>query len=440
MSVQNSGRSSRSPKRSGARNQRRSSSIPTEKFINQAVASADEVPYQPTHSFHDFGLNARSVATLDHLGFTAPSPIQDQAIEPALAGRDIIGLANTGTGKTAAFLLPIIEQLANNRNAVSVLILAPTRELAQQIDDEFRRFAAGQRLYSTLVVGGANIGRQIQAIKRGPHVIIGTPGRVKDLIERRVLRLSTATTFVLDEADRMCDMGFVRDIRTIEAELPKNRRTYCFSATMTPDVKTIVEEFMHEPVTISVIKHATNDHIEQNIVRARDKNHKIELLAEMLRTHDFEKTIVFGDTKYGVQRLADNLTKMGIPATAIHGNKSQSQRERALGEFKRGKVAVLVATDVAARGLDIPDVSHVINFDTPQQYDDYVHRIGRTGRAGKTGHALTFITGHGSANNKAPYKKAQSKPDARGKKSPKKRRLVGAAAAEDRLVRMLESQ
>ncbi len=373
------------------RRQQSTKEINPSRFINKAVAPTEEIPYEPTHAFSDFALNERTRQTLSHLGFTHPSPIQDQAIEPALAGRDVIGLANTGTGKTAAFLLPTIEKLSANRELVSVLVLAPTRELAQQIDDEFRRFAAGQKLYSALVVGGANINRQIQQIKRGPHVIIGTPGRLKDLIDRRVLRLQNVTTFILDEADRMCDMGFVRDIRTIEAELPKQRQTLCFSATMTSDVQAIVEEFMITPLTISVARNQTNDHIEQDVIRAGSKEEKLEILAGLLGKDEFEKVIVFGETKYGVQRLADKLTNAGLPAVAIHGNKSQSQRDRALRSFKAGEVNVLVATDVAARGLDIPHVSHVINFDPPKVYEDYVHRIGRTGRAGKPGKALTFV-------------------------------------------------
>jgi ATP-dependent RNA helicase RhlE len=395
--MQNRSRFSGNSRRNFAPHKRRQnfskpSAIPYSKYINKAVVIAEEAPYQPTHTFNDFQLNARTKATLSHLGFASPSPIQDQAIKHALEGKDIIGLANTGTGKTAAFLLPVIEKLSVNRDLVSVLILAPTRELAQQIDEEFRRFSAGQNLYSTLVVGGANITRQIQQVKRGPHVVIGTPGRIKDLIERKVLRLQNATTFILDEADRMCDMGFVKDIRSIESELPKDRQTFCYSATMTDDVKMIVQEFMREPVTISVVRSSTNDHIDQDVVHARDKLHKVEILTEMLQNPEFERVIIFGETKYGVQRLADKLTSSDLPAAAIHGNKSQSQRERALKSFKRGEVKFLVATDVAARGIDIQDVSHVINFDPPKVYDDYVHRIGRTGRAGKAGKALTFIS------------------------------------------------
>lgn len=368
------------------------SNINVNRFINKAIAPEAEEAYVPAHSFKNFGLNSRTTATLDHLGFKTPSPIQDQAIPPAMQGKDVIGLANTGTGKTAAFLLPIIENLSNQPERGSVLILTPTRELAQQIVAEFERFSAGQKLYATLVVGGANIGRQIQQIKRHPHIVVGTPGRIKDLIDRRVLRLAFVKTFVLDEADRMCDMGFINDIRRIESELPKDRQTFCYSATITPDVKTIFEQFMHEPVTISVVKSQTNDHIEQDVIHASDKMHKIELLSELLKRDEFEKVIVFGETKYGVQRLSDRLEKDGISSVAIHGNKSQSQRTRALNSFKKNEVNVLVATDVAARGIDVEGVSHVINFDPPKIYSDYVHRIGRTGRAGNTGKALTFIT------------------------------------------------
>lgn len=376
-------------KRHNRRNQ--PSAIHPSKFINKAIAPAEQVEYAPTHRFTDFGLNAKTTATLAHLGFNVPTPIQDQCIPLALAAKDVIGLANTGTGKTAAFTLPVIEKTSANRDVVSTLVLAPTRELAQQIDADVRRFAAGQKIYSTLVVGGANINQQIRQIQRGPHIVIGTPGRVKDLIQRRVLRLSQIRTFVLDEADRMCDMGFVGDIKSIEAEMPRQRQTLCFSATMTPSVQKIVEEFMTEPELVTVAKNVTNDHIDQDVIEARDKAHKIDLLHELLVREPYDKVIIFGETKFGVQRLADRLTGNDLAAVAIHGNKSQSQREKALRTFKNGDVRILVATDVAARGLDIPDVSHVINFDAPKQYDDYVHRIGRTGRAGKAGRALTFV-------------------------------------------------
>lgn len=425
--------------------------IHSSRFINKAVAPAQEEAFVPTHTFADFGFNDRTTATLAHAGYTTPSPIQDQTIELGVAGRDIIGLANTGTGKTAAFLLPIITHIAADPRPMSALVLAPTRELAQQIDDEFRKFAAGQKLYSTLVVGGANMRRQINQIERGPHIVIGTPGRIKDLIDRNILRLATVNHFVLDEADRMCDMGFVRDIRMIESELPRERQTFCFSATMTDDVQAIVEEFMKDPLTVSVIKNETNDHIEQGVVHARDRAHKIDLLIELLQRDALEKTIVFCETKHFTQRLSDKLTESGLPSVAIHGNKSQGQRERALRDFKTGRVAIMVATDVAARGLDIPNVSHVINFDAPKQYEDYVHRIGRTGRAGNSGNALTFVTESSQRQPKSPNARHHERPgkprfernndrsnNDRGDKQPRKRKLVGGAAAEDRLVRMID--
>lgn len=370
---------------------KKQSQIPSHHFVNKAIEPTKEAPYKATHAFSDFALSDQLKRNLQRIGFETPSPIQDQAIIPGLQGRDVLGLANTGTGKTAAFLLPIIEKLTADRRPISALILAPTRELAQQIDRDFQRVSGGMQLYSAVIVGGININRQIKSIQRGPHIVIGTPGRVNDLIDRRTLRLHTVTTFVLDEADRMCDMGFVRDIKKIEAELPRQRQTLCFSATMDTSVSEIVRDFMHDPVTISVVKNQTNDHIEQDIIHAHDKAHKIEILKTLLPRPEFEKVIVFNETKFGAQRLADNLTKNNIPAVAIHGNKSQSQRERALRSFATGEINVMVATDVAARGLDIPNVSHVINFDPPKIYDDYVHRIGRTGRAGKTGQAITFV-------------------------------------------------
>lgn len=373
------------------RNNAKSTTIHRSRFINRATERAEQPAYEPTHAFGDFALNPQTQQTLAYLGITTPSAIQDQAIAPILAGHDLIGLANTGTGKTAAFLLPIIEHLVQNRDRNSVLILAPTRELAQQIDAEFQRFSAGQKLYSVVCVGGSNISRQIRDIRRNPHVIIGTPGRIKDLISRRVLILNGVTMFVLDEADRMLDMGFIRDIRMIAELLPNERQTLCFSATMTPAISDIVQSLMREPITVSVRSGETSDHIHQDVIEASSKEHKVELLEALLRQDGYEKVLVFGETKYGVQRLADKLTKSNLPAVAIHGNKSQSQRERALKDFKSETVKIMVATDVAARGLDIPDVTHVINFDQPQTYDEYVHRIGRTGRAGKTGTALTFV-------------------------------------------------
>lgn len=378
-------------KRGGSRGGARKQFINPQRFINLETKEEKVVEYTPINSFKDFGLNSKLLETVTKLNYETPSAIQDQTIPLAIDGKDVVGLANTGTGKTAAFLLPIIDKLYANRTTGSVLIMAPTRELAQQIDAEFRRFTWGMKLYSTLVVGGANMQQQIRSLMRKPHVVIGTPGRMKDLIGRRQLHLHDVTTFVLDEADRMLDMGFVHDIREIASELPLKHQTLCFSATITPAVEKIVQDFMNSPITVSVKTSETNDHIRQDVVVYRDNDHKKDLLLEMLRHERVEKAIIFGETKFGVQRLSDHLSKDGLSCVAIHGNKSQSQRERALRQFKQPQTKVLVATDVAARGLDIPGVSHVINYDTPQSYEDYVHRIGRTGRAGKTGEAFTFV-------------------------------------------------
>lgn len=369
----------------------RKQSIHPSKFINKAQPTEDIEVYEPTHLFVDFALNASLQENLLQSGFKNPTIVQDEAIPLALNGRDVIGLANTGTGKTVAFLLPILEKLYANREIASVLIMAPTRELAQQIDEEFRKFSRGMRLYSAVVVGGINIDKQIREVKRGPHVIIGTPGRLKDLLNRKVLRLGNINTFVLDEADRMLDMGFLPDIKAIASEVPSQRQTMCFSATMTPTISALVHDFMLDPAIVSVRSSVTSDHVDQDVIEASDKFHKMEILQDLLKKEEFDKVLVFGETKFGVQRLAKSLTDSNIPSEAIHGNKTQAQRQRALKAFKEERVKVLVATDVAARGLDIPDVSHVINFDQPQTYDDYIHRIGRTGRAGKAGKALTFI-------------------------------------------------
>ncbi len=367
------------------------------RFINRDTVAASTAAddYVPKHQFADFAINDTIKQNLAAIGFTSPSAIQDQTIPLALEGKDVIGLANTGTGKTAAFLLPLLTHLAKHRDFYSVLIMAPTRELAQQIDEEFKRFSAGMKLYSVLLVGGVGIVPQLRGLQRRPHVIIGTPGRIKDHIERGTLPLAGVKAFVLDEADRMLDMGFVKDIQRIAAQLPKERQTLCFSATFSDGIRAIASEMMQNPETVSVKVTETNDHIYQDVVYYSDKDHKKELLVNLLSDEEFDKVIVFGETKFGVQRLSDSIDKMGISSRAIHGNKSQSQRNRALDDFKTGKARVLFATDVAARGLDIPAVSHVINFDLPNAYDDYVHRIGRTGRAGKGGTALTFVEQQG---------------------------------------------
>lgn len=373
------------------RNKSRRTLIHPSKFINRATVVAQESVYNSQNVFADFKFVAPLQSNIDRKGYMTPSAIQDQAIPLVMAGRDVIGLANTGTGKTAAFLLPIIDHLYTQRNLRSVLILAPTRELAEQINEQFRGFSDGMKLFSTLVVGGTNIDRQIRELRRGPHVIIATPGRLRDLMQRGEVTLSTIDVLVLDEADRMLDMGFVNDIRDIVSQTPASRQTLFFSATITPSVQQLAQTFLRNPETVSVRTADTSERVDQDVVEAGSKDEKLSILVDLLSQEDFKKVLLFGETKFGVQRLSDYLEKAGVPSVAIHGNKSQSQRQRALKAFKDEKVRVMVATDVAARGLDIPDVSHVINFDQPATYDDYVHRIGRTGRGGATGKALTFV-------------------------------------------------
>ncbi len=392
------GRPAFSSRNQGPRRAPRTSTIHPDRFINKAVAPADEIIFEPTHKFVDFGFDVRLQSNIDSHGYVNPTPIQDGSIHYVLEGRDLIGLANTGTGKTAAFLLPIIQRILTGK-AHRTLIMVPTRELAVQIEEEFRLFARGLNLYSALVVGGASINRQLSQVARKPHFIIGTPGRLKDLIENYGLKFDNFDTLVLDEADRMLDMGFIRDIRAILDHFPAERHTLFLSATITPDIDQLISTMLKDPATVSVRKGETSDHVEQDVVRYDGgKEAKEEVLVELLGRPEFTKVLIFGETKWGVQKLADRLNQRGLKVEAIHGNKSQPQRQRALNAFKDNRVQALIATDVAARGLDIPNVSHVINFDPPKVYDDYVHRIGRTGRAGQMGTALTFVP-----NGPAPF-------------------------------------
>ncbi|MBP7832956.1 MAG: DEAD/DEAH box helicase [Candidatus Levybacteria bacterium] len=376
---------------SESRGRMNSEHIDAGKFVKAAQVIVATDAYVPTHKFTDFALSPTIQRNVLQKGYTDPTPIQDGAIQPILEGRDLIGIANTGTGKTAAFLLPLIQKVEKDKNFQKVLIVAPTRELAVQIHQELKDFAQGMGIYSVLVVGGASMDRQRQELRRGFHFLIGTPGRIKDLSRGRGLRLSDFQTVVLDEADRMVDIGFIHDIEYFISCLPKNRQSLFFSATVSGKVAGILNAFVTNPVTVSVKTQDTSENIEQNVVKVGNKAEKIEKLHDLLIQKEFEKVLIFGRTKWGVQKLADELVARGFRAVAIHGNKNQNQRQRALNMFKNNDVTILLATDVASRGIDIPDVTHVINYDKPATYDDYVHRIGRTGRAGKTGTALTFV-------------------------------------------------
>ncbi len=343
-----------------------------------------------SHSFTDFQIVDQLKRNIAGKGYTTPTPIQDQAIIPILEGRDLIGIANTGTGKTAAFLIPLINKALHDRRQ-KVLIVAPTRELAVQIRDEFFAFSKGLSIYCALCIGGANISRQKNDLRRNPNFVIGTPGRIQDLLRSNSLNLFDFGAVVLDEADHMVDIGFIRDVRYIISLLPKGRQSLFFSATIDGKVKEILNSFVQNPVTVSVKITDTLENIKQNTIRVVDRNKKVDQLHNLLIQEEFEKVLVFGRTKHGVQKLADELVKRGFKADAIHGNKRQNQRIKTLERFKRNEIQILLATDVASRGLDIPNVSHVINYDLPESYEAYIHRIGRTGRMDRRGVALTFI-------------------------------------------------
>ncbi len=364
--------------------------IDPSRLIKKAVAVTAET-YTNTHQFSDFDFRPVVKQNLTALGYKTPTPIQDQAMQPALDGRDVLGIANTGTGKTAAFLLPLIERVLKDYNHETALILAPTRELAQQIEAELRGFAKGLKLGSATLIGGANINPQLAQLRRNPHFVIATPGRLKDITDRKALKLESFTAVVLDEVDRMLDMGFVKEITTVLNTIPPTRQSLFFSATITNDIERLIDTFLKDPIKVRVSNGETTDSVEQNIVRVTADQSKIEVLHDLLIRDHLTRVLIFGDTKFGVERLAKELVKRGFTAASIHGNKSQSQRSRAIDAFKSGDVTILVATDVAARGIDIKDISHVINYDMPTTYADYTHRIGRTGRGGKIGHALTFV-------------------------------------------------
>jgi ATP-dependent RNA helicase RhlE len=375
---------------SSGRSRSKGTYIDPNKFINKATAPQEVAAYVSKNRFADFEVDERLKDNIIKKGYVTPTPIQDQAIPQVLSGRDVVGIANTGTGKTAAFLIPLIHKVLSQPKE-NVLILVPTRELAMQIDEELKGFTTGLRLYSTCVVGGAPIGKQIRDLKFRNEFVIGTPGRVKDLVDRKVLNLAHFSTVVLDEADRMLDMGFIGDMRLLMSMMPSKRHTLFFSATLSREIEALIGEFLDNPVSISVRTADTAKNVDQDIVRVGPGENKLDLLCEMLSQPHFSKVLVFGRTKHGVDKLTRALNAAGFKAESIHGDKNLSARVRALEKFKKDHAQVLVATDVAARGLDISSVTHVINFDLPGTYEDYVHRIGRTGRAGKAGKAYTFI-------------------------------------------------
>lgn len=361
-------------------------------FINKEAAVSESESYTPTHKFTDFNIAELLSANLTAKGLINPSAIQDQAIPVVLTGKDVIGIASTGTGKTAAFLIPLINKLVADPDH-KMMILTPTRELAMQIEAEFIAFTRGMKLFSVSCVGGSPIMRQIKELELGVNAVIGTPGRVKDLIERGKIRMDYFDSIVLDEADRMLDMGFIDDMRSILGAMPKTKQGLFFSATFSPDIKRLCTDFLKDPVTVSIKTRDTVTSVMQDVIRVSGDNDKVEALHEILNKPEYSKVLIFREMKRHVDGLADELTKRGFKALALHGDMHNRERERAVKALASGKVQVVIATDVAARGLDINDISLVVNYDIPNNYETYIHRIGRTGRGTKLGHALTFVPG-----------------------------------------------
>jgi len=346
-------------------------------------------------AFLDLGLAEPITRALTEERYETPTPIQAQTIPQVLAGRDVIGIAQTGTGKTAAFALPILNHLANNRRrperkSFRVLVLSPTRELSGQIVDSFKTYGRHMRNSVGLAIGGVPIGRQIRAASHGFDILVATPGRLLDLVKEKAITLEQVEVFVLDEADRMLDMGFIHDIRRIVGQLPQKRQTLFFSATMPPPIEELGRMMLSNPARVAVTPQAsTAERVTQSVVLI-EKAGKPDLLADILRNEPIDRAIVFTRTKHGADKVVRQLGQKGLDAEAIHGNKSQNQRERALAAFRDGRIKTLIATDIAARGIDVDGITHVINYDLPNMPDSYVHRIGRTARAGADGVAISF--------------------------------------------------
>ncbi|MEQ1778901.1 MAG: DEAD/DEAH box helicase, partial [Nitrosomonas sp.] len=350
-------------------------------------------------SFSTFGLSEEIIRAVTERGYTIPTPIQTQAIPAVLAGGDLLAGAQTGTGKTAGFTLPILHRLADKsvkgpssgRPPIRALILVPTRELAMQVEESVRDYGKYLKLSSMMMIGGVNINPQITRLKSRVDILVATPGRLLDHVQQNTLSLSQIEILVLDEADRMLDMGFIRDIKKILALLPKQRQNLLFSATFSNEIQALADSLLNKPVLIEVARRNAIADKVTHVVHPVDRDRKRELLAHLIKQHHWSQVLVFTRTKHGANKLAEFLTANDIPALAIHGNKSQSARTQALAKFKAGTLQVLVATDIAARGIDISELPHVVNFELPNVAEDYVHRIGRTGRAGAEGDAVSLV-------------------------------------------------
>ncbi len=360
-------------------------------FVRKATENSED-SYIASRDIKNLPVHRSIIANLLNKGYQTPTEIQDRTLEAILEGKDLMGLAQTGTGKTAAFLVPLINNLLNNKAAFQVLVVAPTRELAMQTDSEFQKIARGLNLFSISLIGGTSVNMDLRKLRRPCHFVIGTPGRLTDMVRQGALDLNNFTTIVLDEFDRLLDMGFSQDINQLVDGMSNRQQTILFSATEDKSQKQLLNKLLDSPVEIRILKgNASPGSIDQDIVSVKNGENKMDVLLSMLGDKTFEKVLVFAETKRWVSRICRDLRRAGIKADEIHGNKSQNYRINALNSFKKMKIQVLVATDVAARGLDISQVSHVINYQQPRNMDSYIHRIGRTGRAGRSGKAITFI-------------------------------------------------
>ncbi len=361
-------------------------------LLEKEANDLKEINYIASRSFNQMPISNHLKAALNKKGYIYPTEIQDKTLEKLIEGHNLLGIAKSGTGKTGAFLIPVIHNMIRDASSMKTLVVVPTRELAVQVEQEFKSMTKGLELYSACFIGGINISNDLNKLRRNVHLIVGTPGRLLDLEKRKVLNLKSFAILILDEFDRMLDMGFIEDVMLIINSMHSRKQTLLFSATEDKSQQFLIGKLLHNPEEVKVISRGTSEcYIEQKMLRAKNNEDKFRILLGMIQQEDFEKVLIFAETRRMVDTVCMKLKKSGIRVDQIHGDKSQNRRQTALNNFKKGNIQVLVATDVAARGIDVNDVTHVINYQLPRTIENYIHRIGRTGRAGKSGKAFSFV-------------------------------------------------